>query len=82
MELTSSVNEQRSSTESFNGVERDRGGADVDEGSDQRDEERVVDCSKTLEERGTEVEDEVDTWLSAWSLRNGGRALANGDRQS
>ena len=59
--LTSSVDEQGSSTESFNSVERDGGGADVDEGSDQRDEERVVDCSKTLEERGTEVENEVDT---------------------
>ena len=60
-ELTSSVDEQRSSTEFLDGVERDRGGADVDKGGDERDQERVVDCAKTLEERGTEVEDEVDT---------------------
>jgi len=60
-ELTSSVDEQRSSTEFLDGVERDGGGADVDEGGDERDQERVVDCAETLEERSTEVEDEVDT---------------------
>jgi hypothetical protein len=59
--LTGTVDEQRSSTESLNGPEGDRGGADVDKGGDQRDQERVGDCAECLEEGGTEVEDEVDT---------------------
>jgi hypothetical protein len=60
-ELTGSVDEQRSSTEFLDGVERDRSGADIDEGGDQGDQEGVADCSESLEERGTEVEDKVDT---------------------
>ncbi len=36
-------NEERSTTESFDGVEGDGGGADVDEGEDQGDQEGVRD---------------------------------------
>jgi hypothetical protein len=46
--LTSSVDEEGSSTELLNGVEGDRGRADVDEGGDERDQERVADRSKCL----------------------------------
>lgn len=46
--LTGTVDEKRSSTEPFNGVEGDRSRADVDEGGDQRDQEWVRDCSETL----------------------------------
>ena len=51
------VDQKRSSTESLNGPERDRGGADVDEGGDERDQERVGDGVQVLEEDGSEVED-------------------------
>ena len=47
-ELTGTVDQQGSSTESLNGVERDGGRADVDEGGDEGDQERVVDGSKSL----------------------------------
>lgn len=46
--LTSTVDQQGSSTESLNGVEGDGGGADVDEGGDEGNQERVVDGSKSL----------------------------------
>lgn len=50
-----------STTESLNSPERERGGADVDEGEDERDEEDVVDGTGGLEEGSRVVEDEVDT---------------------
>lgn len=53
--------EQRSSTELFNSVERDRSGADVDNGEDHRGDERVIDGTGGLQESGRVVEDEVDT---------------------
>lgn len=53
--------EQRSSTELLNGVERDRGGANVDNGEDHRSEERIGDGAGRLQESGRVVEDEVDT---------------------
>lgn len=54
-------NKERSSTESLNGPEGDWGGADVDEGGDQGNEEWVGDCAEGLEEGRSEVEDEVYT---------------------
>lgn len=53
--------QNRTSTEALNDPEGNRSRADIHECSDQRDEERVADCAKLLEEGGTEVEDEVDT---------------------
>lgn len=53
--------EQRPTTKAFDGPERDWGGADVDEGCDQADEERIGNGAQLLEERGSEIEDEVDT---------------------
>ncbi len=53
--------EQRSTTESFNGPEGDRGRAHVDESGDQTDQERVVDGAKLIEEGGAKIEDEIDT---------------------
>lgn len=52
---------ERSATDLLNGVEGDRGGANVDEGEDQGDQERVGDGAGRLQERGRVVEDEVDT---------------------
>ena len=46
--LTGTVDQQGSSTESLNGVERDGGRADIDEGGNEGDQERVVDGSKSL----------------------------------
>ena len=57
----STPDKQRSSTELFNGVERDRSGAYVDNGEDHRGEERVIDGTGRLQESGRVVEDEVDT---------------------
>jgi len=54
-------NEERAAAESLDGPERDRGGKDVDKGGDQTDDERVGDRTEGLEERGTKIEDEVDT---------------------
>ena len=56
----SAPDEQRTTTELLNGPEGDRGRADVDEGRDERDEERVGDGSERLEECGAKIEDEVD----------------------
>lgn len=50
-----------SATESFDGPERERRGANVDESEDQRDQESVANGASRLEERGGVVEDEVDT---------------------
>ena len=53
--------EQRTTAESFNGPEGDRGRADVDKSRNERDEEGVGNGAELLEECGTVVEDEVDT---------------------
>ena len=53
--------EQRTTTPLLNGVEGDRGGADIDEGEDQRDQEGVADGASGRQERSRVVEDEVDT---------------------
>lgn len=53
--------EQGAAADSLHTPERDRGRADVDEGRDERDQERVLDGAELLEEGGAEVEDEVDT---------------------
>jgi hypothetical protein len=41
-----SVDEQRSSTELLDGVKGHGSGAHIDEGGDERDQERVADCSE------------------------------------
>jgi hypothetical protein len=66
--LTGSVDEEGSSTELLNGPERDRSRADINEGGNERDQEGVADGSEILEERGTEVEDEVDTLADVSTL--------------
>jgi hypothetical protein len=53
--------EKRSTTDPLNGVEGNRGGADVDEGENQGDQEGVGDGAGRLQERGRVVEDEVNT---------------------
>lgn len=55
------VDHDRSATELLNDVEGDRGGDDVDDGGDHGDQEGVGDSAEIGEERGAEVEDEVDT---------------------
>lgn len=71
--------EELAATEAFDGPEGQGGGADVDEGGDEGDQEGVIDRAQTLEEDGAEVEDEVDagqllhhlhedTWCGAVSL--------------
>lgn len=57
----STPEEKSTTTELFHGVEGDGSGADIDDGGDHADQERVADGSQALEEGGTEVEDEVDT---------------------
>lgn len=52
----SSVDEERATTESLDSVEGDRGGADVDDGEDHGDEERVGDSTSRSEERSGVVE--------------------------
>ena len=53
--------EDRAAAEALDGPERDRGGADVDNGKNHGDEERVVDRAEGLEENRGVVEDEIDT---------------------
>lgn len=57
----SSPQKEGTTTNPLNGVERDGGGADVDDGGDHGQEEGVLDGAELLEESGAEVEDEVDT---------------------
>lgn len=64
------VDEDGAATEALDNVEGDRGGADVDEGSDELDEEGVADRAELLEEDGTEIEDEVDTSQLLHSLES------------
>ena len=58
---SSSPDQDGASAEPLDDVEGDWCGADVDESGDQVDEEGIADCSKFLEESGSEVKDEVDT---------------------
>ena len=51
--------EQGPASEALDGVEGDRGRADVDEGEDERDQEGVFDAGRGLEEGGRIVEDEI-----------------------
>lgn len=57
----STENEDSTATKSLNGPERQRSGADVDQGEDQGDQEGVADGAGRLEEGSGVVEDEVDT---------------------
>jgi len=57
----STPQKQGTTTNLLNGVEGDRGRADIDNGGDHGDEEGVLDRAKLGEEGSTEVEDEVDT---------------------
>lgn len=56
-----SDDEDLAATEAFDGPEGDGGRADVDEGCDEGDEERVLDRAQGGEEDGSKVEDKVDT---------------------
>jgi hypothetical protein len=59
---TSSTPDQDcASAESFNDVEGNWCGTDIDQGSDKVDQERIADRSKFLEEGCSKVEDKVDT---------------------
>ena len=57
----STPDEEWATAEFLNSVERNWGGADVDQGEDERDQEFVADGTGGLQERGGVVEDEVDT---------------------
>lgn len=52
--------EDPAAAETLDCPEGDGGGADVDEGRDERDEERVFDGAEGFEEDGAKVENEVD----------------------
>lgn len=54
------IDQERTTTKALNGPEGQRSRADVDDGSDHRDEEGILDTDG-LEESGREVEDKVDT---------------------
>ena len=56
-----SDDEDLATTEAFDRPEGDGGGADVDEGCDEGDQEGVVNRAEGFEEDGSEIEDEVDT---------------------
>lgn len=66
--------QQWTTTEFLDGVERERSRADVDAVEDQRDQERVGDGSGGLQERSRVVEDEVDTgpieMVSRWQTKD------------
>jgi hypothetical protein len=53
--------ENPTTTEALNEVERDGSSEHVHERGDKGDQEGVGDCAECLEEGGAEVEDEVDT---------------------
>ena len=67
----STPQEQRTTTDLLNSVERERSGADVDNGGDDAEQEGVLDCAELGEEGGTEVEDEVDTGPLLHHLKRG-----------
>lgn len=58
---SSTTDEQLTASDLLDQKEGGRGGQDVDEGRDKRDQEGVADRAELLEEDRTEVEDEVDT---------------------
>ena len=55
-----SHNQKSTTTESLDGVERDGCGAYVDQGSNQRNEEGILDRAQAGKKDRTEVKDEVD----------------------
>jgi hypothetical protein len=67
----SAVEQECATTELLHSVERERSGADVDEGEDQRDQESVADSASRLEERCRVVEDKVDTSPLLHHLKRG-----------
>ena len=56
-----SNNEDRSPTKSLDEIKRHRRGANVAQGGDQNDEERILNGAKTLEEDRAKVQDKIDT---------------------
>lgn len=59
---TSGTEDQDGATSDLlNHDERSRSREHVDKGGDERDQERIADAAKLLEENGAEVKDEVDT---------------------
>lgn len=63
--------EERTTTELLDGPEGEWGGADIDEGKDQGDQEGVADSASGLQEWGRVVEDEVDTGPLLHHLQRG-----------
>ena len=57
----STPDENCAAAQTFNDVEGNGSGAHVDEGSDETNEEGIMDCLQLLEKGSTEVEDKVDT---------------------
>jgi len=57
----SAIDQDRTTTKSFNGPERQRGRANVDEGENEGDQEHIADCTGGLKEDGGVVEDEIDS---------------------
>merc|ERR1712113_425267 len=67
----STPDQERATTEPLNSPEGDRGGADVDEGEDQRDQEDVVNGAGRRQEWRGVVEDEVHTSPLLHHLKRG-----------
>lgn len=57
----STPDEESTATELLDGVEGNWGGADIDEGEDERDQEGVADSTSRLQEWSRVVKDEVDS---------------------
>ena len=57
----STPNKDCATTVSLNNVEGNRSRANINQGSDETNEERIRDRSQFIEESSTKVEDEVDT---------------------
>lgn len=53
------VNEKRATAKAFNGPERDRCRAHIDESRDQRNQEGVLDRAELSKEDSAEIEDEI-----------------------
>lgn len=51
----SAIDEESATTEFLNGIERDRGTTNVDEGGDDADQEWIADGPELLEEGGSEL---------------------------
>lgn len=67
----STPDENCAATHTFNDVEGNGSGAHIDEGSDETNEEGILDCFQLLEEGSTEVEDKVDTGPLLHHLQGG-----------